>query len=87
MFQVQRASPGATAAWKTICANASEAYARKVYDRQLKLNSVGRYRLLDPQGKVLAEASAQGLFQTQDADEEQRQPTYFVPTPPSLKSS
>jgi hypothetical protein len=78
MFRVQRA--GAGAAWQTVCTNPSEAYAREVYGRQLRLNSTGRYRLLDPVGKVLAEAGARPLFQRDD-DEEQRPPTYYSPPP------
>jgi hypothetical protein len=80
MFRVQRAGAGASAAWQTVCTNSSEAYAREVYARQLRLNSTGRYRLLDPQGKVLAEAAARPLFQRDDSDDEQRLPTYYSPS-------
>jgi hypothetical protein len=81
MFRVQRAA-GAGAAWQTVCTNASEAYAREVYGRQLRLHSAGRYRLVDPQGKVLAEAGARPLFQRDDSDnDEQRLPTYYSPPP------
>jgi hypothetical protein len=80
MFRVQRAA-GASAAWQTVCTNPSEAYAREIYARQLRLHSAGRCRLLDPQGKVLAEAGARPLFQRDDGDDEQRLPTYYSPPP------
>lgn len=48
--------------WKTVCTNMNESYAREVYEKQLKLYSVGRFRLLDPTGKVLAEEKATPLF-------------------------
>ena len=83
MFRVQRAGAGRNATWKTICTNASEEYARNTYQKQLQLNSLGRYRLLDPEGKVLAEAKAQPLFQREDGNEEQREPTYYIPEPTS----
>src|SRR5262245_22346286 len=79
MFQVQRAGVGGNAAWKTICTHASESYARQTYQRQLQLNSVGRFRLLGPEGQVLAEARARPLFDRSEADEEQRPPTYYAP--------
>lgn len=80
MFQVQRAGTGRDVVWKTVCLNASEAYAREVYQKQLKLHSAGRFRLIDANGKVLAEAKARPLFDRDD-DEEQRQPTYYAPPP------
>jgi hypothetical protein len=79
MFRVQRAAAGKDA-WQTICTNASEAYARKTYEKQLQLNSVGRFRLLGPAGEVLAEAAAQPLFRRDDG-EEQGQRTYYIPEP------
>jgi len=79
MFRVQRAGVASKAAWQTICTNSSAAYARGIYQRQLKINSVGRFRLLDPADKVLAEAKAQPLFQREESDDEQRAPTYYTP--------
>jgi hypothetical protein len=61
-FKVQRAGLGNAGEWKTVCANSSEDYARGIYRKQLELYSVGRFRLLDPTGKVLAEEKAAPLF-------------------------
>jgi hypothetical protein len=47
--------------WKTVC-RASEAKAREIFSNQLRLYSVGRFRLLDPEGKVVAEQDARPLF-------------------------
>ena len=80
-FRVERAGAGANARWQTICRNPSEKYAREVFEKQLKLTSVGRFRLLDPEGKVLAEARAKPLFQREDQGDEQRPPTYYAPEP------
>lgn len=60
-FKVQRAALVGNE-WKTVCTNANEAYAKEVYERQLKLYSVGRFRLLDPDNKVIAEGQARPLF-------------------------
>lgn len=60
-FKVQRAGLAA-GEWKTVCTNNSEDYARSIYQKQLELYSVGRFRLLDPDGKVLAEEKASPLF-------------------------
>jgi hypothetical protein len=80
MFRVQR---GTGDAWKTICSHASEAYARGVYERQLKVNSTGRFRLVDPQDKVLAEGTARRLFERSERDDEERPSTdYVAPAPP-----
>jgi hypothetical protein len=79
MFRVQRELVGG--AWKTICSNASEAYAREIYQRQLKVNSAGRFRLLDPQDKVLAEARALKLFERSERDAEERPSTDYAPPP------
>jgi hypothetical protein len=81
VFRVQRAAVGANVNWKTICTNPSEASAREVYLRQLKMNSSGRFRLLDPQDKVLAEAKAQPLFQRSERDDEERLSTDYAPAP------
>ena len=83
VFRVQRASVGANPTWKTICSQSSEAPAREVYLRQLKLNSTGRFRLLDPQDKILAEARAQPLFQRSERDDEIRLSTDYAPAPVS----
>jgi hypothetical protein len=82
MFRVQRAGVGSNAPWQTICSNPREGPAREVYQRQLRLNSAGRFRLLDPEGKVLAEARAQSLFQRSERDDEPRASTYDLPTAP-----
>ncbi len=81
MFRVQREVAGNT--WKTICSNADEAPAREIYLRQLKVNLTGRFRLLGPQDKVLAEARAQRLFERSERDAEERPSTdYAAPAPP-----
>ncbi len=56
-YLVQKAGLVATE-WKTVCSNVSEDYCRNVFKNQLKLYSVGRFRLLDPNGKVLVEEKA-----------------------------
>lgn len=60
-FQVQKASLAA-GEWKTVSRNTTENQAREIYLRQLKLYSVGRFRLISPDGKVLAEEKASPLF-------------------------
>jgi hypothetical protein len=47
--------------WKTVC-RGPEAHAREIFDRQLRYYSIGRFRLLDPSGKVLVEQAARPLF-------------------------
>lgn len=59
-FQVQKAGL-AGEQWKTI-GRGPEAKARELLDRQLRLYSVGRFRLLDPHGKVVLEKKAIPLF-------------------------
>jgi hypothetical protein len=59
-FEVQKAGL-AGENWKTVC-RACEAKAREVYLRQLRLYSVGRFRLLDPSGRVIEEGKAAPLF-------------------------
>jgi hypothetical protein len=59
-FQVQRAGLGG-ANWTTVC-RAPETKAREVFQRQLRLYSVGRFRLLDAAGRVLEERKAAPLF-------------------------
>ncbi len=47
--------------WKTIC-RGPEAKAREVFLRQLRLHSVGRFRLLDAGGRVVEEGKSRPLF-------------------------
>jgi hypothetical protein len=47
--------------WKTVCSG-SEAKAREVFARQLRLHSVGRFRLVDAEGRVVEERKATPLF-------------------------
>jgi hypothetical protein len=47
--------------WQTVC-RAAEAKAREIYCRQLKLYSVGRFRLVDPSGRVVEQGKASPLF-------------------------
>ncbi len=59
-FQVQKAGlQGAD--WKTVC-RAPEAQARDVFRRQLQYYSIGRFRLLGPDGRVIEERTARPLF-------------------------
>lgn len=59
-FQVQRAGL-AGMNWTTVC-RGPEAKAREILQRQVKLYSVGRFRLLDPNGLILEECKATPLF-------------------------
>jgi hypothetical protein len=59
-FQVQK-SGLAGQNWTTIC-RGSEDKAREIFHRQLRLYSVGRFRLVDAEGKVIEEGKAQPLF-------------------------
>lgn len=59
-YQVQKAGL-AGQNWQTVC-RGTEAKAREVYSTQLRLYSVGRFRLLDPSGKVLEEQNTRPLF-------------------------
>jgi hypothetical protein len=59
-YQVQKAGL-AGANWTTVC-RAVEAKAREIYMRQLRVYSVGRFRLLDPCGNVVEEGKALPLF-------------------------
>lgn len=59
-FKVQRA--GINGTWKTVCENRNESYAREIYLKQLELYSIGQFRLVDPNGTVLAQAKATPLF-------------------------
>jgi hypothetical protein len=59
-FQVQR-SGLAGQNWTTVC-RGPEAQAREIFLRQVKLYTIGRFRLLDPSGKILDERKATPLF-------------------------
>jgi hypothetical protein len=59
-FQVQRSGLAAKE-WKTVC-RGHEAKAREVYGRQLRLSSVGCFRLVDADGRVVEEGKALPLF-------------------------
>jgi hypothetical protein len=59
-FQVQKAGLVGDG-WKTVC-RASEAQAREIFQRQLRLYSIGRFRLVDPNGKIVEEKKAVPLF-------------------------
>jgi hypothetical protein len=59
-FLVQKAGL-AGANWSTVC-RGPEAKAREVLQRQLKLYSVGRFRLLDDNGLVIEDRKALPLF-------------------------
>ena len=59
-FQVQKAGL-AGQNWKTIC-RGPEDKAREIFHRQLRLYSIGCFRLVDADGKVIAEGKAQPLF-------------------------
>jgi hypothetical protein len=59
-FEVQKAGL-AGSNWKTVC-RGPEAKAREIFQRQLKLYSVGRFRLVDGAGKVIEEGKATPLF-------------------------
>src|SRR5687767_3858255 len=59
-YQVQKAGL-AGKHWTTIC-RGPEAKAREIFHRQLRLYSVGRFRLLDASGRVIEEQTALALF-------------------------
>ncbi len=59
-FRVQKA--GLTGQNWTTVYRGSEAHAREVFLRQLRLYSVGRFRLLDANGSVLEERKVLPLF-------------------------
>lgn len=59
-FQVQKAGL-AGQNWTTVC-RGPEAHAREIFLRQVKLYSVGRFRLVDPNGTVVEERKATPLF-------------------------
>lgn len=59
-YQVQKAGL-AGQNWTTVC-RGTEAKAREIFLRQLKLYSVGRFRLLDANGQVIEDRKATPLF-------------------------
>jgi hypothetical protein len=59
-FQVQKAGL-AGVNWTTVCRGPEEK-AREIYRRQLRLYSVGRFRLVAPDGRVVEEGKATPLF-------------------------
>jgi hypothetical protein len=59
-YQVQRAGL-AGQNWTTVC-RATEARAREIFLRQLRVYSVGRFRLVDPNGLVVEERKVNPLF-------------------------
>jgi hypothetical protein len=59
-FQVQKAGL-AGQNWVTVC-RGPEAKAREIYLRQLRLYTIGRFRLVDANGVVIEEGKAAPLF-------------------------
>jgi hypothetical protein len=59
-FQVQK-SGLAGMQWTTVC-RGSEDYAREIFLRQLRLYTVGRFRLLGPDGRIIEDRKALPLF-------------------------
>jgi hypothetical protein len=59
-FQVQKSGLSGTN-WTTVC-RGPEHKAREIFRRQLRLYSVGRFRLLAPDGRVVEEGKATPLF-------------------------
>jgi hypothetical protein len=59
-FEVQKAGL-AGLNWTTVC-RGPEPKAREILLRQVRLYSVGRFRLLDPDGNVIEERKALPLF-------------------------
>ena len=49
--------------WTTVC-RGDEHKAREIFERQLRLYSVGRFRMLDPCGNVLEDRQALPLFRS-----------------------
>jgi hypothetical protein len=60
--------------WKTVC-RGSEQYARDIFQRQLKYYTVGRFRLLDPDGRVIEERTARPLFSRDEEPTREQPPT------------
>jgi hypothetical protein len=59
-YQVQKAGLAGTN-WVTV-GRGPEEKARELFQRQLRLYSVGRFRLLDGSGNVIEDCKAQPLF-------------------------
>jgi hypothetical protein len=59
-FEVQKAGL-AGLNWTKVC-RGPEQKAREIFLRQLRLYSVGRFRLLAPDGRILEEGKATPLF-------------------------
>jgi len=59
-FQVQKAGLKGQN-WTTVC-RGPETKAREAFRRQVRLYSIGRFRLLDPAGNVAEERTARPLF-------------------------
>jgi hypothetical protein len=59
-FEVQKASLHG-GEWKTVC-RGPEVRAREIFERQLQCYSIGRFRLLDPEGRVVEERTARPLL-------------------------
>lgn len=60
-FKVQRAGLQGDK-WQTVCTNPNKDYAEEIYQKQLLMYSIGRFRLLDPNDKVIKEGKAAPLF-------------------------
>jgi hypothetical protein len=59
-FEVQRTGLQGRE-WKTVC-RGPEDQARDVFERQLRYYSIGRFRLIGPDGQVIEERTARPLF-------------------------
>jgi hypothetical protein len=59
-FEVQRSGLSGLN-WTVVC-HGPEDKAREVFRRQLRLYSVGRFRLMSPDGRVIEEGTATPLF-------------------------
>ena len=59
-FSVEKSGP-AGKEWKTVC-RGPEAKAHEVFRSQLRLHSVGRFRLLDTDVRIVEEGKALPLF-------------------------
>jgi len=59
-FEVQKSGLGGVT-WTVVC-HGPEHKAREIFRRQLRLYSVGRFRLLAPDGRVIEEGTATPLF-------------------------
>lgn len=60
-FIVQRAGLGGST-WQTICRNPSRKYAEDILARQVRLASLGTFRLVSPDGEILSEQTVRPLF-------------------------